>query len=157
MSPKDEVALTKKCERLQRKLRGIDVQVDYLKQRLAKLSTAQGETEANNRIGDEGLAAFVEALIPSIREAVREELKVLKPLDEAWYSPSEVEALSCGRVRADTVRKWLHWDQIDGESDGRQIRIFQRTVDELRKNKWRPLRGPDPAKLPPSCRKSDSC
>jgi hypothetical protein len=30
------------------------------------------------------------------------------------------------------------------------VQIFQHTVDELRKNKWRPLRQPDPSKLPPS-------
>jgi hypothetical protein len=39
---------------------------------------------------------------PMIREALRAELKAIKPLDEAWYEPSEVEAMSCGKVRRDT-------------------------------------------------------
>jgi hypothetical protein len=42
------------------------------------------------------------------------------------------------KVRADTLRKWLRWGMIDGDSDGRQVRLYQTTVEELRKNKWRP-------------------
>jgi len=94
--------------------------------------------------------ALLQAMIPAIREVIREEIRALRPLDEAWYYPSEVEALSCGKVRADTLRKWLRWGQIDGESDGRQVKLYQHTVEELRKNKWRPSRQPDPSKLPPS-------
>jgi len=99
-----------------------------------------------------GSDALVQALIPAIREAIRQEIQALKPLDEAWYEPSEVEAISCGKVQANTIRKWLRWGQIDGESDGQQVRIYQSTVEELRKNKWRPQRQPDPSKLPPSKR-----
>jgi hypothetical protein len=98
------------------------------------------------------LSALIEVLAPMFREIIRQELTALKPLDEVWYTPSEVEALSCGRVRADTLRKWFRWGQIDGESDGYQVHLYQRTVDELRKNKWRPIRQPDPSKLPPSQR-----
>ena len=98
------------------------------------------------------VSTLVQALIPALREVIRQEISVLKPLDEAWYSPTEVEALSCGKVCANTLRRWLRWGQIDGESDGNQVQIYQRTVNELRKNKWRPLRQPDPSKLPPSKR-----
>jgi lysyl-tRNA synthetase class I len=97
--------------------------------------------------------AIVEALVPAIREVIRQELTALKPLDEYWYSPVEVAAMSCGRVRAETLRKWLRWGQIDGESDGEQVRIYQSAVEELRKNKWRPTREPDPDKLPPSLKR----
>ena len=106
----------------------------------------------NILIADARLAAFAEAILPAIRKIIRQEVKAFKPLDEAWYEPSEVEAMSCGEVRADTLRKWLRWGQIDGESDGRQIRLYRSTVEELRKNKWRPLRQADPSKLPPSLR-----
>lgn len=101
-------------------------------------------------ITPESVAIWADALIPMIREVIRQELKTLKPLDEAWYEPSEVEAMSCGKVRAETLRRWLRWGQIDGESDGRQIRLYQGTVEELRRNEWRPLRQPDPTKIPPS-------
>jgi len=122
--------------------------------RYDKMSSTNMTTKATEEIASSPTAinALVQALIPALREVIRQEISVLKPLDEAWYYPSEVEALSCGRVRADTLRKWLAWGQIDGESDGRQIRLYQRTVDELRRNKWRPTRQPDPSKLPPSQR-----
>ena len=152
MSPQDEAALTKECERLKRRLYGLNVQADSLKHRLAGLFGEPTEAGINSLGGKEGVTALVDALLPAVREAVREEIKALRPLDEAWYYPTEIEALSCGRVKADTVRKWLRWDQIDGESDGREVRIYQTQVEELRKNKWRPLREPNPAKLPPSYR-----
>jgi hypothetical protein len=97
----------------------------------------------------ESIALLVETLTPMIREALRAEQKALKPLDEAWYEPTEVEAMSCGKVRAETLRKWLRWGKIDGESDGRQIRLYQSTIEELCKNKWRPLRPPDPVLVQP--------
>jgi len=50
------------------------------------------------------------------------------------------------------AENWLRWGQIDGESDGQQVRLYQSTVEALRKNKWRPLREPDPSKMPPSKR-----
>jgi len=99
-----------------------------------------------------GSDALIQALIPAIREAIRQEIQALKPLDEAWYEPAEVEAISCGRIGANTIRKWLRWGQIDGESNGCRVQIPQRVVEELRKNKWRPQRQPDPSKLPPSKR-----
>ena len=43
-------------------------------------------------------------MIPALREIIRGELKAIRPLDEAWYEPSEVEAMSCGRVKAKTIR-----------------------------------------------------
>jgi len=84
-------------------------------------------------ITPESVAIWAHALIPMIREVIRQELKALKPLDEAWYEPSEVEAMSCGKLRAETVRNWFRWGMIDGESDGRQVRLYQSTVEELRK------------------------
>ncbi|MEN6365757.1 MAG: hypothetical protein ABFC88_02965 [Thermoguttaceae bacterium] len=107
---------------------------------------------AGHLVSVEGLSLIIEAIIPAIREVIRQELKALRPLDEAWYGPVEIEALSCGRVRAKTIRHWLAWGQIDGESDGRQVQIPQSVVEELRKNKWRPLRQPDISKLPQSRR-----
>ncbi|MCE5302783.1 MAG: hypothetical protein LLF97_06690 [Planctomycetaceae bacterium] len=103
-------------------------------------------------LSPESIVLLVETLAPMIREALRAEIQAIRPLDEAWYEPAEVEAMSCGKVRARTLRDWLRWGQIDGESDGQQVRLYQSTVEELRKNKWRPLREPDPSKLPPSKR-----
>jgi hypothetical protein len=97
--------------------------------------------------------SLVRNLTPVIQEILRGELRTLAPLDEEWYEPSEVEIMSGGRVRADTLRKWLRWGQIDGESDGRQIRLYKSTVEGLMRNKWRPSREPDVAKLPPSLKK----
>ena len=88
------------------------------------------------------LATIVEAIIPTIKDAIRTELQAIKPLDEAWYHPSEIEALSCGRVRAGTIRNWLSWGQIDGESDGREVRIYQSTVEELRQTSGVPRVNP---------------
>ncbi len=98
------------------------------------------------------LDSLIKTLVPILRDVIREELKALKPLDEPWYEPAEVEVISCGKVRADTLRKWLRWGQIDGETDGREVRIYQSSVEELRKNKWRPTRQPDPSKIPASKR-----
>ena len=106
--------------------------------------------ECRNSLSPESIALWTHAVIPMIREVIREELKALKPLDEVWYEPSEVAAMSCGKVTAYTLRNWLCWGQIDGETDSRQVRLYQSTVEELRKNKWRPVRQPDPPKLPPS-------
>jgi hypothetical protein len=100
------------------------------------------------------LAALVKALVPTLREVIREELKAIRPLDEPWYGPSEVAAMSCGRVSAETLRKWLRYGQIDGESNGKQVCIYKSTIDELRKNKWRPIRQPDPFKMSPSEKRS---
>ena len=152
MSPEQKASLVRECKRLRNLSEELNAQVNSLDQVLAAVSSQSPEENPANAPTDvEGLATVIkDAVIPSIREAVREELKASRPLDEAWYDPSEVEAMSCGKVRADTVRKWLRWGMIDGESDGRQIRLYQNTVEELRKNKWRPLRPPDPAKLPPS-------
>ena len=154
MSPEQKASLVRECKRLRNLSEELNAQVNSLDQVLAAVSSqSPEETPANAPTDVEGLATVIkDAVIPSIREAVREELKASRPLDEAWYDPSEVEAMSCGKVRADTVRKWLRWGMIDGESDGRQIRLYQNTVEELRKNKWRPLREPDISKLPPSMR-----
>ena len=152
MSPHDEAALTKECEALRRTIHDLNVRAGSVEQRLAALTAKCLEMTENERIGAAGLTPLVEAMIPAIREVIRQEMKCLKPLDEPWYGPSEVEAISCGRVRAGTLRNWLRWGQIDGESDGNQVRLPQSTVDALRKNKWKPLRQPDPSKVPPSKR-----
>ena len=98
----------------------------------------------------ESIAIWAQTLIPMIREVIRQELAAVKPLDEPWYEPAEVAAMSCGKISGVAVRNWVRWGQIDGESTGRRVRIYQSTIEELRKNKWRPLRNPDPSKLPPS-------
>jgi hypothetical protein len=147
MSPEEKAKLVREHERLRRLANEMNVQLNSLDQVLAALPDKPPEVRGNGRIVSEALATIVEAIIPTIREAVRAELKALKPLDEAWYEPSEVEAMSCGKVKANTVRRWLRFGQIDGESDGRQVQIPLSQVEELRKNKWRPLRGPDPSKL----------
>jgi len=149
MSTHDETTLSNACKVLQRSVHELNLQALSLEQRLAAKKL---ETTVNDCIATDGIAAIVEAMIPAIRKIIREELNALKPLDEAWYYPSEVEAISCGKVTARTLRDWLRWGQIDGESDGNQVRIYLSTVEELRKNKWRPLREPDPCKLPPSKR-----
>ena len=94
---------------------------------------------------------LAQIIVPIVREAIKEELKGFKLTDE-WYEPSEVSSMSGKKVSAETVRNWFRWGQVDGESDGRQIRIYKHSVEELRKNKWRPVRQPDPSKLPPSKR-----
>jgi hypothetical protein len=58
--------------------------------------------------------------------------------------------MSDGRVTAKTIRNWVAWGQIDGESNGHQVRVYKYSVEELRKNKWRAVREPDPTKAPPS-------
>ncbi len=134
-------------ERLSRLSQELDVRANEVKRGWPPM-----EKTGNHLVSVEGFAAIIEAIIPAIREVIRQEVKALRPLDEAWYSPSEIEALSCGRARARTIRNWLAWGQINGESDGRQVQIPQSVVEELRKNKWRPLRQPDISKLPPSLR-----
>jgi hypothetical protein len=156
MSPRNEAALIEECEALRRTVSELNVQVNSVAQRLAALPAKPPEMRANDRIGAEGLATIAEAIIPAIRQAIRAEWKALKPLDEAWYEPSELEAMSCGKVKANTIRKWLRWGQIDGESDGQQVRIYKSTVEDLRKNKWRPLRQADPSKVPASKRPEGS-
>ena len=101
------------------------------------------------------LTNVMAAIIPMVREAIREELKSFKPLADEWYEPSEVSSMSGGRISAETVRNWFRWGQVDGESDGRQVRICKQSVVELQQNKWRPVRQPDPSKLPPSKRSKD--
>jgi len=152
MSPQERVKLVREYDRLRKLARDLDTQADSVDQLLAALTAKEPEMSGNPTIADAQMAVIMEAMIPTLREVVREELKAFRPLDEAWYEPSEVEAMSCGRVKADTLRKWLRFGQIDGESDGRQIRLYQSTVEELRKNKWRPLRQPDPSMLPASKR-----
>jgi len=178
MTPNELARLVEECEALQRTVHDLNVQARSVEQQLAALSVnCVRASGGDDHTSAEGMASIVDSIIPAIREAVRQELKTTRPsestipsireairqelkasgpLDEAWYEPAEVEALSCGKVRADTLRKWLRWGQIDGESDGRQIRLYQSTVEELRKNKWRPLREPDPARCPQSRRQSMS-
>lgn len=152
MSPAERVKLIREYDRLRKLAHDMDVQADSVDQLLAALNEEPQEMSATPPIADAGLVAIMEAIVPSLREAIRAEIRAIRPLDEAWYEPNEVAALSCGRITAQTVRAWLRWGQIDGESDGREIHIYQHTVEELRKNKWRPLRQPDPSKLPASKR-----
>lgn len=119
---------------------------------MKRLSAKYLDMTGNDHIGAEGLATIMEAVLPMVRQAVRDELNAARPLEDQWYEPSEVSAMSGGRVAAETVRNWFRWGQIDGESDGRQVRLFRSSVEELRQNKWHPVRQPDPAKLPPSKR-----
>jgi hypothetical protein len=150
MSSEERAKLDREYERLRSLARELNVQVNFVGQVLGALPVNPPELRANACNSPDELAVIVKAIIPTLREAVRVELKSLAPLDEAWYEPNEVAAMSCGRIKAETVRDWLRWGQIDGESDGRQIRIYQSTVVALRENKWHPLRQPDPSKLPPS-------
>lgn len=121
-----------------------------LRNEMRRLAEQYLETNASHRVGVEGVAVILEAMIPMVREVIRQELKAIRPLEDDWYEPSEVAAMSCGKITAETVRCWFRWGQLDGESDGQQVRLYRSSVEELRRNKWRPVREPDQSKLPPS-------
>ena len=82
MSPHDEAALTKECEALRRTIHDLNVRAGSVEQRLAVLTAKCLEMTENERIGAAGLTPLVEAMIPAIREVIRQEMKCLKPLDE---------------------------------------------------------------------------
>ena len=149
MTQEESTRLIRNYERLRDAAHELNEQINAFEQRLASICR-ESTKKTENLIADASLPTLIEAIIPTMREAIRQEIKAMRPLDEPWYDPTEIEVMSCGRVKADTIRRWLRWGQIDGESDGRQIRIYQNVVEELRKNKWRPLRGRDPSKLCPS-------
>ncbi|MBN1909326.1 MAG: hypothetical protein JW818_06280 [Pirellulales bacterium] len=121
-----------------------------MRDEMKRLSEKYLETTGTDHVGVEGVAVILEAMIPMVRDVVRSELKAIRPLEDDWYEPSEVAAMSCGKISAETVRTWFRWGQLDGESDGRQVRLYKSAVEELRRNKWRPVRPPDETKLPPS-------
>ena len=86
------------------------------------------------------------------RQQRREDL-----LEQGWFTPAEVEqmAMDDGRkVSAETVRCWVRWERIDGDSDGDTVKVYRESVEELRSNKWKPTRKANPDKMPPSKRKT---
>ncbi len=155
MSPKEKAKLIREYKRLRKLARQVAIQADSFGESLAEVLHSnrlvkETEETCNDPVVAEGLPAIMEAMVPSMREAIRAELKAVQPLDEEWYEPEEIAEMSEGRVTAETIRRWVRWNQIDGESNGRQVRVFKHTAEELRKSKWRPMRQPDPAKAPRS-------
>ena len=153
MTPTERAEVVRESERLRPLTHQRDVQARTADQPLS----AKGlKVARRDRISADEMAVIVGAIIPTLREVIRQEIKALGPLNEEWYEPREIAAMSCGRISARTLRDWLRFGQIDGESNGRQVRIYQKTVEALRKNKWRPLCPPDPSKMPPSKRPRSS-
>lgn len=72
-----------------------------------------------------------------------------------WHTPREVAGLATEEgfsKTPETVRTWCRLGQIDFRQNGEREPIFihRDTVQQLRLNKWRPLRKPDYHAMPAS-------